>query len=257
MWFLAGALFAGCKWITWWPYRFMGSAARQVGYLIGYSGMNAKAFFTAPAPPRPTARDYFAPLLKTAAGAALTWIVARVFAASHPLASAWIGMTGVILMLHFGVLSFVAVLWRRAGVAAEPLMRRPTRASSLADFWGRRWNTGFRALSHDFVFAPLSPWVGPTAATFAVFLGSGLIHDFVITLPARAAYGRPTLYFLIQFAGILLERTKTARRLGLARGVRGWTYAVTFLLVPVPLLFPPAFVFNVIAPFLKAIGGLS
>ena len=253
---LAGALYAGCKWITWWPYRSRASRGRSIGYLVGYFGMDATSFLTAPAPPPPRAREYSGPLVKAAVGATLTWLVARQFSASHPLVAAWIGMIGLILMLHFGVLSLAAVLWRRAGVAAEPLMRRPTRATSLADFWGRRWNTGFRSLSHAFVFAPLATRLGTTQATFVVFLASGLIHDLVITLPAGAAYGRPTLYFLIQFAGILLERTRCARRLGLARGFRGWLYAAAFLLVPLPLLFPPVFALDVIVPLLRAIGGL-
>jgi alginate O-acetyltransferase complex protein AlgI len=136
-------------------------------------------------------------------------------------------------------------------------MRRPTRATSLADFWGRRWNMGFRTLAHDLVFAPLvRRGFSTTTATAAVFALSGIVHDVVISLPARGGYGLPTLYFLIQLAGLLLERSPLLRPIVRHRAI-GRLYAIAFTLAPVPLLFHGPFVRNVIVPFLYAIGGLS
>jgi D-alanyl-lipoteichoic acid acyltransferase DltB (MBOAT superfamily) len=167
-------------------------------------------------------------------------------------------MIGLILMLHFGFFGLLALAWRCGGVAAEPLMLRPTRSLSLADFWGRRWNTGFRTLAHDFVFGPLAPLIGPRGAAAVTFLASGVVHDLVISLPARAGYGLPTLYFLLQFAGLSLERTPRFRRLIARRPFigRGWTVLVTAAPMPL-LLFHGPFIRNVAVPFLKTIGGLS
>jgi hypothetical protein len=89
-----------------------------------------------------------------------------------------------------------------------------------------------------------------------VFVVSGLIHDLVISLPARAGYGLPTLYFVLQAAGVTVERSRFGKRLGLGRGVRGWCFMVVFLAVPVFGLFHPWFVLRVILPFMRAIHAL-
>jgi hypothetical protein len=257
MWTIAFAVFFACKWATWWPYRFEGSTARNAGFLFGYAGMDAESFFRGPPAAPPPAREWLATTTKALAGAAMTWLVARLLFPTHPFAAAWVAMIGLALLLHFGVLDLFALAWRARGVDARPLMRRPTRATSVADFWGKRWNTGFRTLAHDFLFEPLRRTrIGPTGATAAVFLASGVVHDLVISVPARGGYGLPTLYFLIQFAGLLVERAKPLRRIFSRHAALGRLFAIVVTLAPLPLLFHERFVNVAIVPFLKTIGGL-
>jgi D-alanyl-lipoteichoic acid acyltransferase DltB (MBOAT superfamily) len=161
-------------------------------------------------------------------------------------------MFGLILCLHFGLFQLLALAWQRAGVNAPPLMREPLRAVSLADFWGRRWNGAFHYLANDLVFRPLAGRGGPAGAMLMVFLLSGLVHDLIISVPARGGYGLPTTYFLIQGLGVLFERTQMARRLGLGRGWRGWLFTVICAAVPAYWLFPPVFIRHVILPMLHA-----
>ena len=78
---------------------------------------------------------------------------------------------------------------------------------------------------------------------------SGIIHDLVISLPARSGYGLPTIYFLIQALGILAERTEHGRRWGLGQH---WSTLLVIVL-PTPLLFHPAFLERVIVPFVEAL----
>ena len=85
---------------------------------------------------------------------------------------------------------------------------------------------------------------------------SGLIHDLVISLPARGGYGLPTLYFLLQGAGVAVERSRFGGRFGLGHGARGWCFMMVFLVVPVFGLFHPWFVLRVILPFMRAIHAL-
>jgi hypothetical protein len=66
----------------------------------------------------------------------------------------------------------------------------------------------------------------------------------------------PTLYFQIQFAGLLLERSALGRRLGLRRGFRGWAFTMLVVALPIGLLFPPVFLERVMLPFYQALGAL-
>jgi hypothetical protein len=77
------------------------------------------------------------------------------------------------------------------------------------------------------------------------------VHELVISFPARGGWGGPTLYFLLQAAGLAFEKSPAGRRLGLGAGLRGrgWTLAVTAL--PLPLLFHAPFAERVIAPLFR------
>ena len=107
-------------------------------------------------------------------------------------------MLGLILLLHFRSFEALALFWQCLGVEATPIMSAPLRSTSLSEFWGTRWNLGFRQFSHDLIFRPLQRSLGPGAAGFLVFVVSGLIHESVISLPARGGYGLPTSYFVLQ-----------------------------------------------------------
>jgi alginate O-acetyltransferase complex protein AlgI len=166
------------------------------------------------------------------------------------------GMFGIILLLHFGLFHLLASAWQRAGIPVKPLMRAPLFATSLGDFWGARWNTGFHNLAREFIFRPARRRVGQTVGVLTVFLASGLIHEFVITLPAHGGYGLPTAYFLLQGLGLVLERSALGIKLGLATGIRGRAFALFIAAAPAFWLFPPIFVRNVILPMLHAIGAM-
>jgi alginate O-acetyltransferase complex protein AlgI len=133
-------------------------------------------------------------------------------------------------------------------------MLSPALASSPSDFWANRWNTGFRKLAHDFLFQPLVRRTGIAWTTLLAFIASGLVHDLVISLPARGGYGLPTAYFVLQGLAILLERSHAGRLLGLRDGLRGRLFMFTVTALPIPVLFHPAFVRNIFLPMLQAIG---
>jgi hypothetical protein len=270
MWLLAFAIFFGCKWLTWWPARKQMSSTRALGYLFAWPGMDARPFANIPpceapavVPPPPAGggrgrgqvaqREWLAASFKTLLGATLIWFLA------HRIPSpfgTWAGMAGILLVLHFGVFHLLALLWRRVGVSVEPIMRAPALATSLADFWSARWNLAFRALAHDTVLRPLQRRIGLNAALFAVYLASGLVHELVISLPARAGYGLPTLYFLLQWLGLNIERSHLGRRAGLQHGLAGRAFMLLLTAGPMYWLFHPAFVQRVIVPFFQDIRAL-
>jgi Membrane bound O-acyl transferase family len=133
-------------------------------------------------------------------------------------------------------------------------MQAPIFATSLVEFWSTRWNTAFSDLAHDLAFRPLARRFGVTSATLGVFLISGILHDLVISLPARAGYGLPTAYFLFQGLAVLAERSTIGRARGLGKGFRGWLFTLVCAGGPAFWLFHPPFVTNVILPMLRAIG---
>jgi hypothetical protein len=258
MWILSIAIFFGCKWETWFRARVDGvgaSAARSFAYLFLWPGMDAAAFLHATRPATaPSAKDWLTATTKTLCGVALVWIVARRIPPEHPLLAGWVGMLGLILVLHFGTFHLIALAWQTAGVNARPIMQAPASATSLSEFWGKRWNLGFRQLTHGLVFEPLRKRAGTALALLAAFVASGVIHDFVISFPARGGYGLPTGYFLLQGVGVLFERSGLGRRLGIQSGFRGWLFVLACAGLPAFWLFHPLFIRNVMLPFFAFIG---
>ena len=288
MWLMAGAIFFGCKWLTAWRLQTTNphlKLAPTLGYFFAWPGMDAEKFLTHPrqhstaldsqkrrdvlphvederklVPPRNAA------IAKIFLGAVLLFAVAHL--ADEPLFAGWIGMIGMILILHFGLFQLLAIGWHKAGIDLEPIMNAPLRSKTVSEFWGRRWNSAFNRLAFEFVSRPMTQRLrgrnscdparrfpgsstrhfGVAIAILSAFLVSGLIHELVISLPAGAGYGLPTAYFLLQGVGILLKRAFPH--------IRGHLFTILITAVPAFWLFHPPFVYNVILPFMKAIGAL-
>jgi hypothetical protein len=259
MWALSFAIFAGLKWMTWWKARarVAHSAGRSFAYLVAWPGMDAEAFLdVGERPVTPKALEWLWATLKTALGVVLLWVVAHRVPEQQALVRGWIGLFGLIFMLHFGSFHLIALFWQTVGVEAQPIMSKPILSKSLSEFWGKRWNLGFRQLAHDLIFRPLHKRVGVATAGLLVFVASGLIHDLVISLPARGGYGLPTGYFILQGVGVMLERSRLGRRLGLQTGPAAWIFMVLVTAVPAFWLFHPPFVLGVILPFMHAVHAL-
>lgn len=257
MWLMALALYAGSKWLTYLQATGCAESAgwpRAIGYLLAWPGMDARGFLRNAPVETPRKAEWVLSFAKTLIGCVLIWFVAREALPVSPLLAGWTGMIGVVFLLHFGLFHLLSLFWRRLGVDAKPLMRAPLKACSVAEFWSQRWNTAFHELAFRFAFRPVCRATSPGAATLLVFLLSGLVHEVVISLPARGGYGLPTLYFLIQGLGCIGEHTKLGRRLGLGHGLCGWIFTVLVTAGPAFWLFPPPFIRNVILPMLNAFG---
>jgi hypothetical protein len=258
MWILSIAIFAGFKWWTWWRALSSGvptSTTRSFAYLFLWPGMDARRFLAlSPWRKKPALSSWAWAFTKTAFGGVLIWGLARL--AGHGLLAGWIGMVGFIFLLHFGLFAALALFWQQLGICALPLMNCPIAAASLSDFWGKRWNSGFRDIVFGLMFIRLAKRFGATSAAIITFVISGLIHELVITFPAGAGYGLPTLYFTIQGAAMLVERSRIGARLGLAQGWLGHAFALMLVMLPIFALFPPPFVLRVMVPFLQVIKAL-
>jgi hypothetical protein len=256
MWALAFSVYAGLKWLTYCDCATASESTlgRSLAYLALWPGMDASSFFDSLNPvERPRLSEWSFATGKLVFGAILI-VVAVQMVNDYPIVAGWVGMTGIAFSLHFGLFHVLSVTWRRAGIDAKPIMNNPILASSVSNYWGKRWNLAFRDLAHTYVFRPNVGKFGIAGATLAVFLVSGLVHDFVISVPARAGFGLPTLYFLIQAVGLLFERTRMGKRIGTGKGLVGRLFCAAVVLGPILLLLHRPFVERVVVPMLTAIG---
>lgn len=264
MWSLAIAIYASVKWQTWRDAlsrqpRLKRAAPlwRHLGYLIAWPGLDAPTFLFKRTPSPALPREWAFAVVKLLFGGALFWGVARMAPSDWPLVAAWIGMAGIAFVLHFGFFHLLSCVWRSIGVAAPPLMNWPIAATSVSDYWGRRWNIAFRDLTHRFLFRPLTIRIGGVAALFIGFVFSGIIHDLVVSMPPRAGYGGPTLFFALQAAAMLCERSRFGGTIGLGRGLVGRAFTAAAVLLPSPLLFHRPFLERIVLPFMHDLGAWS
>jgi len=158
-------------------------------------------------------------------------------------------LVGLSLACHFGVFNVAAGVWRSLGVDCRPLFRAPLQAQSLTEFWSRRWNLAFSEMLALAVYRPVVSAVGRRNAIFVSFLGSGVLHELAISVPVRAGYGLPLLYFALHGLLTLIEQEMARRGCPIER--LGWVarlWTLGWLVVPLPLLFHPWFIRGVIWP---------
>lgn len=166
----------------------------------------------------------------------------------------WIGATpllliGLSLMLHFGLFTIVAGVWRMAGFDCRRQFRNPVMAKSLGEFWSMRWNLAFSEMTAIGVYRPLVGKWGETNAQLAAFAFSGILHELAISLPVGQGFGGPMVYFLLHGAAVSFERLleRRGRPISAVPGLRVlWT--LSWLILPLPLLFHHAFLEEIIGP---------
>ena len=230
------------------------TSLRLLAYCL-WPGMQPRQFLAGARPPAgspvPTVRGF---LLNALAGAALLWLAPRLMPAATPRAVRfWVALVGFCFLFLVARLDFWTLIFRAMGFAVEKLWDCPLAATSLGDFWGRRWNRIVSGLLREVVFAPVARLAGARAALLAVFLYSGMYHEMVSVL-ARSGYGGPTLYFLVQYLGVAAESSRPGRLIlqGRPRLGRAWTLAVVAL--PVGLLLHRGFVEGYLVPMLAEAG---
>jgi len=113
----------------------------------------------------------------------------------------------VYLMLEHFLASAAALARALLGAELEPQFDRPYLASSLGDFWGRRWNLMVPGVLRPCVYRPVRARLGATAGVLAAFLVSGAMHEvmfYYITL--EAGTGEVTTFFALHGACAVAER---------------------------------------------------
>ncbi|MCA9061088.1 MAG: membrane bound O-acyl transferase family-domain-containing protein [Planctomycetaceae bacterium] len=230
------------------------SRLQRTLWYTAWAGLDAEAFFLRRTTRQPGGADWCFAAGKFAFGIVMWGAVAPQFLPDHPMIAGWLAMIGMIFTLHFGGLHLLALSWRTGGLDVLPIMNAPILATSLSEFWGKRWNLAFRDFAHPCVFQPLARKTNASVATWISFVFSGLVHELAITIPAGGGYGLPTAYFLMQAVGVSLERQLLRRRNARWKSVLGWLLTVLFVAPGAVLLFPPEFVCRVVLPLIPEQG---
>jgi hypothetical protein len=232
-------------WARFTPLRFL-------AYCV-WIGVQPRQFLvgerTAPDAPIPTWRGL---LVNVLTGAVLLWLVPRLLPAGTPWPIRfWIALVGLCFLSLIARFDFWALIFRAMGFAVEKLWDCPIAATSLGDFWGRRWNRIVPGFLREVIFLPVARRAGAKVALLAVFLYSGMYHE-LFSFMARSGYGGPTLYFLLQCLGAAIENSRRGRRF--LRGrlwlARVWTFTVVAL--PVGLVLHRRLVDEYLVPLLVA-----
>lgn len=160
-----------------------------------------------------------------------------------------LSLVSLSLILHFGILSISAGVWRFVGADTYLLFRQPAKSNSLAEFWGRRWNLAFIEMLSIAILRPLKTKIGNTTAVLLSFLLSGLLHEVAITLPVSAGFGGPTFYFIIQGCAVVAEKKMEKQNsIFLKNKLAAKLWVLFWLIAPIHFLFPSAFIEQIVWP---------
>ncbi len=158
-------------------------------------------------------------------------------------------LVGFSFILHFGLLSISAGIWRLQGVPAYYLFKQPAKSKSLGEFWSKRWNLAFSEMTSITIFRPLRKRIGSAPALIIAFLFSGLLHELALSVPVNSGYGLPLLYFFIQGIMVLAEQILTRyNKMFLQHPITGRVWIFFWIVMPVPLLFHAQFIKQVLWP---------
>ncbi|KAF8095261.1 hypothetical protein N665_0338s0016 [Sinapis alba] len=124
------------------------------------------------------------------------------------------------LELLLTLLKFVVTI--TFGCEPEPAFNEPYLATSLQDFWSRRWNLSVSAILRWSVYDPVrrlckhSEW-SVIIGVLASFLVSGLSHELLfVRVNREAPTGRVTWFFV--FHGVCLVAEGAVKKMARARG---------------------------------------
>lgn len=149
------------------------------------------------------------------------------------------------------------------GVVLEPSSNEPYLATSLQDFWGRRWNLLVSNTLRYGIYRPVRAAVGGVVGkrwaagtgVMAVFVVSGVMHEqLVYYITREVPTWEVTWFFVLQGVCVVLEfelKTVVGRRWQPPAAV-AWLLTLSFLVVTASwLFFPPLMRAGIFAGLLK------
>ncbi|KAG2104419.1 uncharacterized protein F5147DRAFT_775680 [Suillus discolor] len=135
-------------------------------------------------------------------------------------------------LLHVGYEITVVIcvlIFRQHPDQCPPLFDSPWRATSVREFWSRRWHQWFRRI---FIFLggnPLYLLFGRVGGVMGAFLVSGFLHHLqVLPIDPSSEMWRIVLPFGMMGTGMIIERAVSGNKTG---GWIGWMWTMCWLLL--------------------------
>ena len=217
-------------------------------FSLGWFGMRPILFEKLPS----KSFDYTILILKGASriiiGTALLYLSTLVEQYSAFFIPQLLLLAGFSFILHFGIMNLTTAAWRSAGIDVKELFRSPYKSKSLKEFWGKRWNVAFSEMTALVAYRPLKSKSGIETAMLVSFLLSGLLHEVAISLPVKAGYGLPMLYFAIHALAMHLETRSAFVQKLISHRILSHVWVITILVLPMPLLFHSSFIEGILVP---------
>jgi len=157
-------------------------------------------------------------------------------------------LVGLSFILHFGILNLSTASWRFSGVDVKELFRSPYKATSLKEFWGKRWNMAFSEMTAMVIYKPLKIKYGIELAMITSFLVSGMLHEIAISFPVKMGYGLPFLYFVLHGLAMYAEGNVSLVKKITSHSIASHIWVFAWLILPMPLLFHHVFIVEVVEP---------
>ena len=118
------------------------------------------------------------------------------------------------------------LLFRQKPSRWPPLFDAPWRATSVANFWGKRWHQLFRSSFVSIGVKPGSYFAGRAGAVYGAFLVSAILHDWGMWPMARGLqFSRVGGFFLAMGLGCILEERSSVK----TRGWSGWAWTMLWV----------------------------
>lgn len=249
------SLFLSVKTVVYLHSRFQLSFVKWCCFALLWVGMNPKVI----SPNRQLRQIPFTVLrtglLNIGLGLILLWGVHWLMAFPNFYYPAWfLSLVGFSMVFHFGLINIMVFCWRIAGVNVVAPFRSPLLSKTLSAFWSKDWNYAFVEMNAIAIYRPLRHYVTEPEALILTFLVSGIFHEIAITCPVGYGFGGPLVYFACQGILVCLEK-QFLFKFPKIMSAYGRLYLFLSLVLPLPLLFPPAFVHRVLFFVVDAVFG--
>ncbi|KAI3495140.1 hypothetical protein L1887_37337 [Cichorium endivia] len=132
----------------------------------------------------------------------------------HPLMKMALFCVHIYVVLDVGLAMFAYLARAIVGFDLEPQFDEPYLATSLQDFWGKRWNLMVTGILHPTVYIPVRSFSGrflsrelaALPAVLATFIVSGLMHELIFYYLGRLKLTwEVTSFFVIHGVLVCLE----------------------------------------------------